>query len=104
MSGVLFYFMLREEGWFIPLMGIRIGFGFGYIGILWMLAAFADDEIFQRRLGWLFEASSDDPLGLIVYLILMLFLGLIIGILAVIMTYCLKGVLCMKDKLVHVLY
>ena len=103
-SSILLIFSLREDGWFVVLGGIIVGTGFGYIGMLWMLAAFVDEETFYRRVTWLFEAPAGNPLGLIVYLILMLFLRLIIGIFAVIMTYCLKGVLYMKDKLVHVLY
>ncbi|WP_216933976.1 MULTISPECIES: hypothetical protein [unclassified Acinetobacter] len=66
---------------------------FAYVGMLFMLAAFADTEILNRRTGWLFEGPSADPIGLVMYILLIITVGLVIGIIALILTFLIRLVM-----------
>ena len=101
---IMSYFTVLEDGWFVPIVGILIGLGVGYLGMLWMLAAFADDETYERRVQWLYETPVLDPIGFVFYIVLIFFLGFTIGLLAVIITYALKGFIYLLNKCVNALY
>ena len=66
---------------------------FAYVGMLFMLAAFADTEILNRRTGWLFEGPSADPIGLVIYILFIITVGLVIGVIALILTFLIRSVL-----------
>ena len=58
-----------------------------------MLAAFADTEILNLRTGWLFEGPSADPIGLVIYIFFIITVGLVIGVIALILTFLIRLVL-----------
>lgn len=66
---------------------------FAYIGMLFMLAAFADNAILNRRTGWLFEGPSADPIGLVMYILFIITVGLVIGVIALILTFLIRLVM-----------